>query len=59
MDSDWHTVLQFVDDPLDSEYAQKHGVHAERPSLQVPTPPVSSRLPPFFPIDSIAFSAIS
>ncbi|KAF8192547.1 hypothetical protein BJ912DRAFT_1021817 [Pholiota molesta] len=37
MDTDWDSVLQFVADPLDLDYAQKH----ERPALQVPTPPQS------------------
>ncbi|KAF8974299.1 hypothetical protein BDZ97DRAFT_1646763 [Flammula alnicola] len=38
MDSNWDSVLQFVADPFDLEYSQKH---PERSPLQVPTPPHS------------------
>ncbi|KAF9569051.1 hypothetical protein CPC08DRAFT_702169 [Agrocybe pediades] len=41
MDTDWHSVLQFVADPLDPDYAHKHAASIDRSSLQVPTPPQS------------------
>jgi hypothetical protein len=42
--TDWESVLQFVADPLDIDYAEKTGVRTflQSATLQVPTPPVSS-----------------
>jgi len=49
MDTDWDSVLQFVADPLDLEYAEKPGVRnvLQSSTLQVPTPPVSTRFTQF------------
>ncbi|KAH9482965.1 hypothetical protein JR316_0005065 [Psilocybe cubensis] len=40
MDPDWESVLQFVSDPLDADYAANK--HAVRSPIQVPTPPQSN-----------------
>lgn len=41
--TDWESVLQFVADPLDLDYAEKAGVRTflQSTTFQVPTPPVS------------------
>ena len=52
-ETDWDSVLQFVQEPLDLDFVPKQ-VSQKGPPLQIPTPPVGIPSPPPSPSSSPA-----